>query len=143
MPGRTGYQVRTWVSVSMSEVATSKRLGLDRYLLSLNWCSSSNSCWLVKAVRGLRHFPKRFDCAWAVDQKGERPLQVCSLTRFQPFLPLSLPGPSLQPPPCEHGLLFQRQCLLPTDQRRHISDTKRKWRACLNRQSFHLRAPIK
>lgn len=34
----------TCVSVSMSEVATSKRLGLDRYLLSLNWFSSSSSC---------------------------------------------------------------------------------------------------
>lgn len=52
----------TCVSVSMSEVATSKRLGLDRYLLSLNWFSSSSSCWLVKAVRGLRHFPNRPDC---------------------------------------------------------------------------------
>lgn len=51
----------TCVSVSMSEVATSKRLGLDRYLLSLNWFSSSSSCWLVKAVRGLRHFPNRPD----------------------------------------------------------------------------------
>ncbi|VCW68250.1 unnamed protein product, partial [Gulo gulo] len=53
----------TWVSVSISDVATSKRLGRDRYLLSLNWCSSSSSCWLVKAVRGLRHFPSRLDCA--------------------------------------------------------------------------------
>lgn len=49
----------TCVSVSMREVATSKRLGLDRYLLSLNWFSNSSSCWLVKAVRGLRHFPSR------------------------------------------------------------------------------------
>lgn len=55
----------TWVSVSISDVATSKRLGRDRYLLSLNWCSSSSSCWLVKAVRGRRHFPRRLDCAWA------------------------------------------------------------------------------
>lgn len=55
----------TWVSVSISDVATSKRLGRDRYLLSLNWCSSSRSCWLVKAVRGRRHFPRRLDCAWA------------------------------------------------------------------------------
>lgn len=38
----------------------------DRYLLSLNWCSSSSSCWLVKAVRGQRGtFPSRLDCAWA------------------------------------------------------------------------------
>ncbi|TNN88771.1 hypothetical protein EYF80_001103 [Liparis tanakae] len=47
------------VSVSMSKVATSKRLGLDRYLLSLNWFSNSISCWLVKAVLGLRHFPNK------------------------------------------------------------------------------------
>lgn len=47
----------TCVSVSMSEVATSKRFGLDKYLLSLNWFSNSSSCWLVKAVLGLRHFP--------------------------------------------------------------------------------------
>lgn len=67
-------RARTWVSVSMSDVATSKRLGRDKYLLSLNWCSSSNSCWLVKAVRGRRHFPKRLDCAWAVGGKDKRPL---------------------------------------------------------------------
>lgn len=60
----------TWVSVSISEVATSKRLGRDRYLLSLNWCSSSSSCWLVKAVRGRRHFPSRFDWAWAAGGRG-------------------------------------------------------------------------
>lgn len=66
-----GWGQLTWVSVSISEVATSKRLGRDRYLLSLNWCSSSSSCWLVKAVRGRRHFPRRFDCAWAAGG-GER-----------------------------------------------------------------------
>ncbi len=57
----SGLVSLTCVSVSMSEVATSKRLGLERYLLSLNWFSSSSSCWLVKAVRGLRHFPNRPD----------------------------------------------------------------------------------
>lgn len=58
----------TCVSVSISDVATSKRFGLDRYLLSLNWFSSSNSCWLVKAVRGLRHFPSRLDWGPAAAQ---------------------------------------------------------------------------
>ena len=58
----------TCVSVSMREVATSKRLGLDRYLFSLNWFSSSNSCWLVKAVRGRRHFPSR--PAWGAARGG-------------------------------------------------------------------------
>lgn len=51
----------------MSDVATSKRLGRDRYLFSLNWCSNSSSCWLVKAVLGLLHLPSRLDCAWAAD----------------------------------------------------------------------------
>lgn len=64
----------TCVSVSMSEVATSKRLGLDRYLLSLNWFSSSSSCWLVKAVRGLRHFPNRPD--WGPAGGGRAKLSV-------------------------------------------------------------------
>lgn len=59
----------TWVSVSMSEVATSKRLGLDRYLLSLNWFSNSSSCWLVNAVLGLLHFPNNPACAEAEGQK--------------------------------------------------------------------------
>lgn len=54
-----GEKALTWVSVSMSAVATSKRLGLDRYLLSLNWFSNSSSCWLVKAVLGLLHFPSK------------------------------------------------------------------------------------
>lgn len=58
----------TCVSVSISDVATSKRLGLDRYLLSLNWFSSSRSCWLVNAVRGRRHFPIKPDCGAAVEQ---------------------------------------------------------------------------
>lgn len=60
----------TCVSVSISEVATSKRLGLERYLLSLNWFSNSSSCWLVNAVLGLRHFPNK--PAWAVrgEEKG-------------------------------------------------------------------------
>lgn len=49
-------------------MATSKRLGLDRYLLSLNWFSSSRSCWLVNAVRGRRHFPIKPDCGAAVEQ---------------------------------------------------------------------------
>ena len=63
---------QTWftcVSVSMRDVATSKRFGLDRYLFSLNWCSSSSSCWLVKAVLGLLHFPSKLDCAWAAGGK--------------------------------------------------------------------------
>lgn len=64
----------TCVSVSMREVATSKRLGLDRYLLSLNWFSSSSSCWLVKAVRGLRHFPNRPD--WGPAGGGRAKLSV-------------------------------------------------------------------
>lgn len=51
----------TCVSVSISDVATSKRLGRERYLLSLNCFSSSRSCWLVNAVRGLRHFPINTD----------------------------------------------------------------------------------
>ena len=38
-------------------VATSYRLGLDRYLLSLNCFSSSSSCCDVNAVRGLRFLP--------------------------------------------------------------------------------------
>lgn len=59
----------------MSEVATSKRLGLDRYLLSLNWFSSSSSCWLVKAVRGLRHFPIRPD--WGPAGGGTTKTSVC------------------------------------------------------------------
>lgn len=50
-------------------MATSKRLGLDRYLLSLNWFSSSRSCWLVKAVRGRRHFPIKPDCGAAVERQ--------------------------------------------------------------------------
>lgn len=53
----------------MSEVATSKRLGLDRYLLSLNWFSNSSSCWLVKAVLGLRHFPNK--PTWAGAERGK------------------------------------------------------------------------
>lgn len=65
----------TCVSVSMSDVATSKRLGLDRYLLSLNWFSSSRSCWLVKAVRGLLHFPSRPD--WGPAGRGTAKLSVC------------------------------------------------------------------
>lgn len=52
-------------------MATSKRFGLDRYLLSLNWFSSSNSCWLVKAVRGLRHFPSRLDWGPAAAHRVE------------------------------------------------------------------------
>lgn len=62
----------TCVSVSISDVATSKRLGLDRYLLSLNWFSSSRSCWLVKAVRGRRHFPIKPDCGAAAGQTAGR-----------------------------------------------------------------------
>ena len=38
-------------------VATSYRLGLDKYLLSLNCFSSSSSCCDVNAVRGLRFLP--------------------------------------------------------------------------------------
>lgn len=66
----------TCVSVSISEVATSKRLGLERYLLSLNWFSSSSSCWLVNAVLGLRHFPNK--PAWTVrgEEKGRYTLFV-------------------------------------------------------------------
>lgn len=62
----------TCVSVSISDVATSKRLGLDRYLLSLNWFSSSSSCWLVKAVRGRRHFPIKADCGVAAGHTHTR-----------------------------------------------------------------------
>lgn len=58
----------TCVSVSIKDVATSKRFGRDRYLFSLNWCSSSRSCWLVNAVLGLLHFPSKFDWAWAGKQ---------------------------------------------------------------------------
>ena len=42
----------TWVSLRQRLVATSYRLGLDRYLLCLNCFSSSSSCCEVKAVRG-------------------------------------------------------------------------------------------
>jgi len=49
----------TCVSVSIRLVATSNRLGLDKYLFCLNCFSSSSSCWLVKAVRGLLVFPRR------------------------------------------------------------------------------------
>ncbi len=35
-------------------MATSNRLGRDKYLLSLNCFSSSKSCWEVNAVRGRR-----------------------------------------------------------------------------------------
>lgn len=59
----------TCVSVSMRDVATSKRFGRDRYLFSLNWCSSSSSCWLVNAVLGLLHLPSKLDCAWAAGRK--------------------------------------------------------------------------
>lgn len=71
----TGPSLLTCVSVSMREVATSKRLGLDKYLLSLNWFSSSSSCWLVKAVRGLRHFPNKPD--WGPAGGGRAKLSVC------------------------------------------------------------------
>lgn len=72
----SGLVSLTCVSVSMSEVATSKRLGLDRYLLSLNWFSSSSSCWLVKAVRGLRHFPNRPDWGPAGGGRADK-LSIC------------------------------------------------------------------
>lgn len=69
----------TCVSVSISEVATSKRFGLDRYLLSLNWFSNSSSCWLVKAVLGLRHFPNK--PAWAAAWEGKTQRQNSSRKR--------------------------------------------------------------
>ena len=46
----------TWVSVRQSNVATSNRFGLERYLFILNWRSSSSNCCDVKAVRGRRLF---------------------------------------------------------------------------------------
>lgn len=54
----------TCVSVNMRFVATSKRFGRDRYLLALNWFSSSNSCWLVNAVRGRRVLPMTPPAVW-------------------------------------------------------------------------------
>lgn len=61
--------VVTWVSVSMRLVATSKRLGLERYLFSLKCFSSSRSCWEVKAVRGRRVLPSRL--CWPIPAKQE------------------------------------------------------------------------
>lgn len=83
----------TCVSVSMSEVATSKRLGLDRYLLSLNWFSSSSSCWLVKAVRGLRHFPNRPD--WGPAGGGTEEWSVFGFMVWQLISYLTLANKSL------------------------------------------------
>lgn len=51
------YKTLTCVSVSIKLVATSNLLGLDKYLFCLNCRSSSKSCWLVKAVRGLLVLP--------------------------------------------------------------------------------------
>ena len=51
---RPARMALTWVSVSIKLVATSKRLGRDRYLLALNWFSSSSNCCEVNAVLGRR-----------------------------------------------------------------------------------------
>lgn len=69
-----GYYLHlTWVSVNIRLVATSNLFGLDRYLFCLNCFSSSNSCWEVKAVRGLLVFPKR---AWL---PGLHPVTIIKL----------------------------------------------------------------
>lgn len=141
--------------MSISEVATSKRLGRDRYLLSLNWCSSSSSCWLVKAVRGRRHFPSRLDCAWAgvgeavrLEQARAssaphtplptaRALQGCcsvfSVSTPSPGRPWS-PGPHRQVDPDHLGLMrpnlfIPGRAWCPIDQARLAPSGERWWEA--------------
>lgn len=48
-------------------MATSKRFGRDKYLLALNWFSSSSNCCDVNAVRGLRVLSN----TWAPIGRGE------------------------------------------------------------------------
>lgn len=50
------------VSDKCKQLATSKRFGLDKYLLCLNCFSSSNSCWDVNAVRGRLVLPNIACC---------------------------------------------------------------------------------
>ena len=64
------YSIFTCVSVSMRDVATSKRFGRDRYLFFLNCNSNSKSCWLVKAVLGRLVLPRMVGCWWPGRTRG-------------------------------------------------------------------------
>jgi len=80
----------TCVSVSIRLVATSNRLGLDKYLFCLNCFSSSSSCWLVKAVRGLLVFPRR--ACWG-PQPATKTLML--ILYFVIYFPLNFVSQSL------------------------------------------------
>lgn len=57
--------------MSIKLVATSNRFGLDKYLFCRNCFSSSKSCWLVNAVRGLLVFPSN-ECGCAPATSNHR-----------------------------------------------------------------------
>jgi len=120
----------TCVSVSIRLVATSNRLGLDKYLFCLNCFSSSSSCWLVKAVRGLLVFPRR--ACWGPQPATKTPKLA---PYFIIYFPLNFVSQSLIAL-CKHRVISERPVLdIRNSRYPHLSNCS--WyELCLDQNTF-------